>query len=67
MLSLSRRPAIPCIAARTYSILQPPYPSRHPQRAPHIVLKSFVGTLFGPLNSPFKLNPGPFVLLNTTS
>lgn len=58
---------MPRSVARTYNIVQPPHSSLHPQQASHIVLKSFVGTLFRPLNSPFKLNPGPFVLLNTTS
>lgn len=58
---------MPRSVARTYNIVQPPHLSPHPRQSPHIVLKSFVGTLFGPLNSPFKLKPGPLVLLNTTS
>lgn len=33
----------------------------------HSVLRSVLATLLTPLNSPFKLSPGPFVLLNTTS
>ena len=32
-----------------------------------MVLRSFVGGLFGLLISPVKLIPGPFVLLSTTS